>query len=156
MKKLILTLLCFAAVFVAPAQLPKVYDETLDPIAQLDSAIVKARAGHKRVLAQVGGNWCPWCLRLADFIDKDAEIKQLVDSAYVYIHLNYPRRGASEALRQKTSDAGRFGYPVLVIYDPDGTVAHIQDTALLEAGEGYDREKLIRTLRAWILAVTEK
>jgi len=137
---------CFSAF----AQLPKVYDESIDPIEQLDSAIARAKAENKEVLAQVGGNWCPWCLRLADFISKDAEIKALVDSKFVYIHLNYPRTGASAELTGRIGDAGRFGYPVLVIYDAEGNIRHIQDTGLLEDGaSSYNRLHLLRTLRLW-------
>lgn len=150
MKQLAAFLFALLFGFCSFAQLPKVYDETINPIEQLDSAIARAKAENKEVLAQVGGNWCPWCLRLADFISKDAEIKALVDSKYVYIHLNYPRTGASAELTGRIGDAGRFGYPVLVIYGADGNIRHIQDTGLLEDGaSSYNRRHILRTLRLW-------
>lgn len=149
MKRIFLLLVLAASFAASFAALPRVYDETIDPMAQLDSALVRAKAENKYVLAQVGGNWCPWCLRFADFVTKDAEIKEVVDSSYVYIHLNYPRTGASDALTRRIACAGRFGFPVLVIFSPDGGIVHIQDTGLLEAGEGYDREKVLRTLSLW-------
>lgn len=149
MKRILFAVILLSISFGIKAQLPKVYDETVDPLAQLDQALARAGAEDKFVLAQVGGNWCPWCLRFADFVAKDAEIKAFVDANYVYIHLNYPRQGAPAELTGRIANAGRFGYPVLVIFTPDGSVLHIQDTGLLESGEGYDREKVCRTLEGW-------
>ncbi len=147
--KFIVVICAIMACGTLQAQLPKVYDESIDPIVQLDQALARYGEERKFVLAQVGGNWCPWCVRFADFVAKDAKIKQFVDDNYVYIHLNYPRQGAPEALTKRIARAGRFGYPVLVIFAPDGSVIHIQDTGLLESGEGYDREKVGRALEGW-------
>ena len=35
----------------------KVYNEEIDPIEQIDQAVVKARLERKFVICQVGGNW---------------------------------------------------------------------------------------------------
>ena len=76
----------------------KVYNEEIDPIEQIDQAVVKAKLERKFVICQVGGNWCPWCLRFADFITNDTTISRVIDENFVYIHVNYnPRR--SEASR---------------------------------------------------------
>lgn len=131
------------------AQVKKVYDENIDPIAQIDEAVVKAKESGKFVICQVGGNWCPWCLRLADFIEKDEEIKGLIDANYLYIHVNYPRKNAVEALMKKLKNPGRFGYPALVVLNQNGEVIHIQDSSFLEEGKGYDREKVLRFLKGW-------
>ena len=75
-KKLILSLLgvCLALAMSAQTALKKVYDEDINPIEQIDQALVKARSEGKFVICQVGGNWCPWCLRFADFITNDTTI----------------------------------------------------------------------------------
>ena len=62
----------------AQTPLKKVYDETINPIEQIDQALSKAKGKHKYIVCQVGGNWCPWCLRFADFITKDQDIAQLI------------------------------------------------------------------------------
>ena len=43
----------------------KVYDESINPIEQIDQAVAKAKSEGKFVICQVGGNWCPWCLRIS-------------------------------------------------------------------------------------------
>ena len=42
--------------------LKKVYDENIDPMTQIDDALVQAGKDGKFVICQVGGNWCRWCL----------------------------------------------------------------------------------------------
>lgn len=153
---LLLLLTCFCAK--AQKGLPKVYDESVNPMSQIDSALVRARSEGKFVVCQVGGNWCPWCLRFADFIVRDTTISKVVADNFVYIHVNYnPRRPAEDATKaQQTTDMmrrlgnpARFGFPVFVVLDAAGTVLHTQDSSFLEEGEGYSQEKVLRFFKAW-------
>ena len=135
----------------------KVYDETINPLGQIDQAVFKAKSGGKFVICQVGGNWCPWCLKFADFIQKDTTISKLIDENFEYIHVNYsPRKsqGAEKleqgkALMKRLSNCGRFGFPVLVVLDEEGRVIHLQDSGLLEEGEGYDQKKVLDFFKHW-------
>lgn len=149
MKKCILLLFCLMASLSISAQLNKVYDETINPMTQIDNAIAKAKDSNRFVICQVGGNWCPWCLRFADFIVKDAEINEMIEKNFVYIHVNYPRKGAAKELMARLKNAGRFGYPVLVVMNEKGDVIHIQDSGLLEEGQGYNKEKVLNFLKGW-------
>lgn len=139
--------------------LPKVYDESVDPMTQIDKALAQAKKEQKNVIVQLGGNWCVWCLRFADFITKDTLIDATIRKNYEYIHVNTPRRGtpqakAAEPLQRRLDNAGRFGYPVLVVLGPDGKVLHIQDSSFLESGQSYDSAKVLRFLRNWTPACT--
>jgi uncharacterized protein YyaL (SSP411 family) len=156
MKKTILILAFALTCIWANAQtlLPKVYNEKIDPITQIDKAIAKAAKAKKNVIVQLGGNWCIWCLRFADFITKDADIKATINQNYEYIHVNIPRRGtpqyeAAAPLQKRLDNAGRFGYPVLVVLSPSGKVLHIQDSSFLESGNSYDQAKVLRFLKNW-------
>ncbi len=160
MKRFLLLALCLiasTALLVAQNTLKKVYDETIDPMEQIDKAVAQAKTEGKIVICQVGGNWCPWCLRFADFAEKNAAVKQVMDENFVYIHVNYnPRKAAGEAAAQKAaklmnrlSNPQRFGFPVFVLLDSEGKVIHIQDSSFLEEGQGYDESKTLRFLKCW-------
>jgi len=158
MKKIFLTLLTAFLVMTADAQgLKKVYNETVNPIEQIDQAAAKAKSEGKFVICQVGGNWCPWCLRFADFITNDTTINKVVSENFEYIHVNYnPRRsgnGAQQqqaaALMKRLDNCGRFGFPVFVVLDENGKVIHIQDSSFLEEGQGYNQEKVLRFFKNW-------
>jgi thioredoxin-related protein len=159
MNRIILALCAAVLAVTAQAQtaLKKVYNEEINPLEQIDQAIGKAKEEGKFVVCQVGGNWCPWCLRFADFISKDTTISKVIDENFEYIHVNYnPRKSESEekqlqakALMERLNNCGRFGFPVFVIIDNEGKLIHIQDSSFLEEGQGYNQEKVLRFFQNW-------
>ena len=159
MKKVVIMLLTVLLTLTAEAQtgLKKVYNEDIDPIEQIDQAVAKAKSEGKYVICQVGGNWCPWCLRFADYITKDSVVNKVISDNFVYAHVNYtPRKSAGEAKAQQAAalikrlnNCGRFGFPVFVVLDEEGRVTHIQDSTFLEEGEGYNQKSVLRFLKNW-------
>ena len=154
---IVLASLTFAINAHAQTELKKIYNEEINPLEQIDHAIAKAKDEGKYVVCQVGGNWCPWCLRFADFITNDSTINTLINENFEYIHVNYnPRKslGAEKQeeaskLMKRLNNAGRFGFPVMVILDENGKVIHIQDSSFLEEGKGYNKEKVLRFFKNW-------
>ena len=110
MRTLALALFIAAATTAADAQgaLKRVYDETIDPMTQIDEALAKASAGGKYVVCQVGGNWCPWCLRFADFAEKDTAVSKAIADNFVFIHVNYDPRKASAAKAQGNTASSNY------------------------------------------------
>ncbi|MBQ2148435.1 MAG: thioredoxin family protein [Bacteroidales bacterium] len=161
MKKFLALMLFFALLPVAAGAqdgMKKVYDEQVNQLTQIDQAVKQAKADGKYVICQVGGNWCPWCLRFADFITKDAEIAKLVKDNFVYIHVDYSpksfkedpaRKERSEKMMKRLGNPGRFGYPVFVVLDGKGKVLHTQDSSFLEEGKGYSKDKVVRFFKNW-------
>lgn len=148
--------LLFVALSTMAQGLPRVYDESIDPLQQIETAVSRAKEEGKFVVCQVGGNWCPWCLRFADFVRRDTTISQVIDEHFVYIHVNYNPRSTSlgedtqaAALMKRLGQCGRFGFPVFVILNADGEVIHIQDSSFLEEGQSYNAEKVLRFFKNW-------
>ena len=156
-KVLLLFAMLYALTAEAQTGLKKVYNEEINPIEQIDQAVATAKSAGKFVVCQVGGNWCPWCLRFADFISKDADITTLIADNFEYIHVNYnPRKSEGEAKQQQAAalmkrldNCGRFGFPVFVVLNEEGKVIHIQDSCFLEEGQGYNKEKVLRFFKSW-------
>ena len=137
----------------------KVYNEQINPLEQIDQAILQAKAEGKFVICQVGGNWCPWCLRFADFITNDSTINSVIEQNFVYIHVNYHPRKAGEvgkALMKRLNNAGRFGFPVLVVLDEEGQIIHIQDSGLLEEDKSYNQKKVLTFFQQWTPAAVRE
>ena len=166
MRKIIAaTVLSFMALAMnAQTPLKHVYNEEINPIEQIDEAIAKANVEGKFVVCQVGGNWCPWCLRFADFITNDTTISKVISDNFVYIHVNYnPRRseGAektaqAKAMLERLNKPDRFGFPVFVVLDEQGRVIHIQDSSFLEEGKSYNQEKVLRFFKNWTPAAVKE
>ena len=158
-KRTLLALFALLVLTTSTAQtgLPKVYDDTIDQNEQIDNALKQAKREGKFVVCQVGGNWCPWCLRFADFITKDDDISTLIRDNFVYIHVNYSPNSPSDAkgqartakMMKRLGNPGRFGFPVFVVLDERGNVVHTQDSSFLEEGQGYDKDKVLRFFKNW-------
>lgn len=156
MRKLIIGVACaFLSIAALGAQekLKRVYDENVDPFTQIDSAVKKAASSGKYVICQLGGNWCVWCLRFADFISRDEDISKVIDDNFVYIHVNYNPRQKPNArtgeLLKRLNHADRFGFPVFVVLDGEGNVIHIQDSGYLEKEMSYDKGNVMRFFVNW-------
>ena len=158
MKKILTIVVLAIALFTMAAQAQeqtapkKVYNDQINPLEQIDEAILQAKAEGKFVICQVGGNWCPWCLRFADFITNDSAINSVIEQNFVYIHVNYHPRKAGEvgkALMKRLNNAGRFGFPVLVVLDEQGRIIHIQDSGLLEEDKSYNQKKVLNFFQNW-------
>ncbi len=153
------TLFTLAANAQEQATLPKVYNEQINPLEQIDQAVAQAQAEGKFVICQVGGNWCPWCLRFADFITNDSTISSVIEQNFVYIHVNYHPRKATEwsaAMMKRLNNPARFNFPVFVVLDEQGNVLHIQDSSFLEEGTGYNKEKVLRFFQNWTPAAVRE
>lgn len=123
------------------------YDPNADANAQLDAALEQAKQKGQNVLVQVGGSWCPWCVRLHKLFMQDAELRARLDEDYVWVQIYYGRDNENASVLSRLGDLKGYGYPVLVVVSSGGEVLHIQNTGDLEEGEGYNREKVLSFLQ---------
>lgn len=127
----------------------KLYDPSIDGMKQINEAVAQAKSSGKHVLIQYGGNWCPWCIRFDAFCRADAEISKVIAENYVPVKLNYSPENRNDAANVFLGNPVRFGFPVFIITDGKGRVLHIQDSSLLEAGQGYDQKKVLGFMMNW-------
>jgi thioredoxin-related protein len=125
------------------------YNPSLDGITQLKEAITKAKAEKKHVLVQLGGNWCPWCIRFHKFCSETASVDSVLKADYIVIHLNYSPENKNMKSLERLGHPERFGFPVFVILDANGNRLHTQDSGLLEKEKSYDKEKVLTFLKNW-------
>ena len=132
------------------AKLPKPYDATENAEAKIAELVKKAKAENKNIILQAGGNWCIWCLRFNNFVQTTPELKEIVDANYLYYHLNYSPENKNEKVFAKYDNPGaKFGYPVFIALDQNGKMIHTQDSAVLEEGKGYSKEKVKDFFEKW-------
>lgn len=149
MKKIILALVALLALQVSAYAQRKPYDENINAMEQIDNAVKKAAAEGKYVLCQVGGNWCPWCIRFAEYADTNAAVRKIIDENFVYIHVNWSKANKNPEAMKRLANPARFGFPVFVILDREGRPIHIQNSAYLEEGKGYSEKKVSEFLLNW-------
>jgi thioredoxin-related protein len=129
----------------------KPYNITADAKADIQKAIQAAGAQNKHVLIQVGGNWCPWCLRFHTLATHAQKVDSLIRADYVYILVNYSKENKNMDVMKQLEFPNRFGFPVFVVLDGKGKRLHTQDSGLLEHAtvKGYDTTKVVTFLKEW-------
>lgn len=145
---LVIALLCALALAACARALPDTFDPQRDPAADVATALAQAQADGKRVLVDVGGEWCSWCHIMDRFFESDSEARALRDRGFVMVKVNYSPENPNAAYLARWPRIE--GYPHLFVLGPDGALLHSQDTGELESGKGYDRTKVLAFLRAWM------
>jgi thiol-disulfide isomerase/thioredoxin len=136
-----------AADIAAVAALNASFDPLRDPVKDLEMAKVEAQRGGKRILLDVGGEWCSWCHILDKLVEGDAEIRSFRDANFVWMKVNYSEENQNKAFLSPYPEIK--GYPHLFVLDADGKLLHSQFTGDLEKGKGYDRRKVLAFLKEW-------
>lgn len=150
MKRIILLCSVIFLSVISVAQEKKLYDPKADAATDIEAALKKAAAENKFVLLQGGGNWCKWCIEFARFCKADKQIDSLMNSSFVWYHLNYSKENENKPVFAKYSFPQRFGFPVFIILNAKGERIHTQNSAYLEDGKSsYDKEKVMEFLEAW-------
>jgi thiol:disulfide interchange protein len=169
MKKLILSL-ALASLFSVTAfaqekpatakEAVHIYNPQANAQADIDAAVAKAAKLNKNVLVQVGGNWCIWCIRFHDLVNKTPELNKYLNDNFEWVLVNYSPEVKNTAALTKLGNPGRFGYPVFVVLNGKGEVLHIQDSGYLERdqdeskteGPGHSVKKIQAFLKNWTTA----
>jgi thiol-disulfide isomerase/thioredoxin len=139
MKKLAFAILLLAmpALAATPApkpsiakleQLPVVtmqpYDEAANADAQVAAAFARAQKSHKRVLIDLGGNWCGDCIILANFV-KLPEIRRFMAAHYEEVSVDVGRFNRNLQIPARFGFTKRLeGVPALLIATPDGKLVN--------------------------------
>jgi thioredoxin-related protein len=152
MKKIILliTLTIFTSpLFSQQYETVKKFDPTRNPEQDLKNAIEYAQKTNKRIILDVGGEWCIWCHRIDSFIESHKEIKEFLDKHFVVVKVNYSKENKNEKFLSSYPQIP--GYPHFFVLDKDGKFLHSQDTGVLEKDKDYDEQKFMEFLKKWAM-----
>jgi thiol:disulfide interchange protein len=123
------------------------FDPARHSFKDLEAAKAEAQRSGRRILLDVGGNWCPWCHKLHAFWAAQPELKKVRDQGFVFLLVDFSKDHKNEAF------LGQFpkvkGYPHLYVLDAQGKLLHSQGTGELEHEGGYSAEKIGLFLKSW-------
>lgn len=149
MKSLIIVVLFSFISSLSFAQKVEIYDTKADAMADISEAVEKASLNGKHVFLQIGGNWCPWCIKFHIFLNADEEINSYVKDNFEVVEVNYDQYNKQEELMEKLAFPQRFGFPVFVVLDGRGNLIHTQNSAFLEKDKSYDRKRVLSFFKNW-------
>lgn len=123
------------------------FDPQRNAARDIQLAIAEAKRSGRRVLLDVGGEWCIWCHRLDTLFMKNPDLSDYLHKNFVVVKVNYSKENTNEALLSKYPKIP--GYPHLFVLDEKGLLLCSQDTGELEEGKGHSREKVLAFLKRW-------
>ncbi len=146
-------LLCFTASPFAKttvASLPeysKVYDDTRDPFKDAVAAITLAKETNRNVLIEIGGNWCTWCHRMDDFLEKNPTVYDALHRNYVVLKINVSDSNENEAFMKSLPPV--LGYPHMYVSNSSGKMLLSKDTAELQEDGNYSVQNWLAFIDKW-------
>jgi len=124
------------------------YDESADAHAQVAAAIASAAAGHKFVLLEFGGNWCPDC-RVTAGVLAMGEVKPWVERTFemVPVDVGRMRRNLDIAAQYRGENHGCSNrhHPRLAGQDDQH-----RNPAALQNARGMSPQAIVDTIYGWI------
>lgn len=104
------------------------YDETADQTQLIAAGLKKAKAEHKRVILDFGGDWCGDC-QVLDIYFHDDENLPLLEKNFVVVHLfvNHEEDNNPQLAKKYGMDPTK-GVPALAVLSPSGKVLYGQST----------------------------
>ena len=123
------------------------YDPARSPEQDLKNAVVEAQRTGKRILLEVGGEWCSWCHIMDKYFDDNPNLTKLRDTNFVTVKINFSKENENAKFLSQYPKIP--GYPHLFVLDSDGKVLHSQGTSPLEEKQSYNLQRFTDFLKNW-------
>lgn len=147
-------LLCFIwpvqaqdSLFSKQPNFSKAYDPQRNPFDDGRAALKLAKQSNRRVLIEIGGDWCMYCHVLDRFIKANPDIEDQLYKTFVVLKVNYSDDNRNEEFLQ---NFGRIpGYPHLFITESTGKVIYSNDIRDMTDNGKLSKLKMLRFLNRW-------
>jgi thioredoxin-related protein len=123
------------------------FDPERNPFNDLRDAVKEATKTNKRIILDVGGDWCSWCFKLDHLYEQNPDLNKYLHDHFIVVKINYSKENKNEKFLAQYPKIP--GYPHLFVLESDGTFLHSQDTSKLEKGKAHDKDKVFAFLKEW-------
>jgi thioredoxin-related protein len=128
------------------------FDPARDVKKDMQEAVTRAQKTHRRILLDVGGEWCIWCHRLDSLFLRNKDLTVYLHRHYIVVKVNVSKENMNQEFLANYPKVA--GYPHFFVLDSKGTLLHSQDTGDLEYPKnypvkGHDKKKVFAFLKKW-------
>jgi thiol:disulfide interchange protein len=125
------------------------YDEAADADRAVDAALDRARESHKRVLIDLGGNWCADCRILAGIMDLP-EMRAFLAAHYEVVVVDVGRFNKNLQIPARYGITTRLeGVPSVLVVTPDGTLVDRGHISALADARSMTPQAIADWLASW-------
>ncbi len=136
------------AVQAAHAQGRDIYPDPSVAKQEIHQALVRAKAEHKNVIVDFGGNWCGDC-HVLDIYFHDPANKSLLNANYELVDVNVGHLDANQELAEQYGIPLKRGVPALVVLSQYGKVLYAQRNGEFEKMAKLQSSDLTKFLNDW-------
>jgi thiol:disulfide interchange protein len=126
----------------------QIYSETANPTADIAAALKKARAEHKRVLLDFGGDWCGDC-QVLDIYFHQSPNADLLAKHFVLVHIYIGHMDRNLDVPKKYDVPINKGVPALAVLDARGKLLYSQQTGQFENMRNMSSGDVTAFLNQW-------
>lgn len=123
------------------------FDPLRNPKNDLQTAVTRAKKENKRIILDIGGEWCGWCIQMDKFLAANSGLGKIRDENFVWLKVNMSPENENKSFLAGYPEIK--GYPHLYVLEKDGAFLHSQNTAELEQEESYNLQKFTDFLKKW-------
>ena len=147
-KLIVLTALLAMSAGSARSAGREIYPDPAQAKADLAAALKSAAAGHKRVILDFGGNWCPDCVVLDSYLH-DLANRGILEANFVLVHVNIGMMDANLDLAQQYGVPLNKGVPALAVLSETGKLLYSQKGGEFEAMRRMQSSAVTQFLVQW-------
>jgi len=125
------------------------YDPKRDAFQDGRDAIQLAKKSNRRILIEVGGDWCKWCHILDRFLDKNPDIKKELHQTFVFLKVNVSDENYNDEFLKVFPRP--LGYPHMYVTEKDGNFLLSKDTADFFENRKYSAKKFKAFFEKWAI-----
>ncbi len=133
-----------------PGEFPvysRIYDASRNPNADGRDALKLAKETNRKVLIEVGGDWCSWCFVLDQFIKENPELESRLHQNFVVLKVNISEKNDNSEFMAAFPPAQ--GYPHMYVTDSSGNILSSQDTADFRENNNYSEVRFMDFIDHW-------
>ncbi|MCW8935497.1 MAG: thioredoxin family protein [Gammaproteobacteria bacterium] len=123
------------------------YNVKQDAFKDGAAAVKLATSSKRRILIELGGDWCKWCHKMDDFFDNNPDIKQKLHETFVMLKINVSDENDNAKFLEPFPKP--LGYPHMYVSEFNGSVLWSQDTAEFLKDGNYTRESFLAFFERW-------
>jgi thiol-disulfide isomerase/thioredoxin len=141
--------LSIASLSVLPVVERAPYRENVNADAAVDAAFARARKNGKRVLIDLGGNWCGDCIVLANLM-RLKEMQPFLAAHFETVYVDVGRFDRNLQIPARFGITNRLeGVPAVIVADPDGHFVNPGKIAALDDARHMSPQAIADWLAQW-------
>lgn len=123
------------------------FDSKRDSAADIRAAVAEAQRTGKRIILDIGGDWCQYCHEMDKLLEDHPDILALRDKNFIAVAIYYGDDNKNPQVLSHYSKV--LGIPHFFVLEKDGSLLHSQHLLDLRTNGKYDPAKVKEFFLKW-------